>query len=556
MCLSAIPPPGLILQTLVLRVKPVPTGFYRGVMNFWYWYLLSAAALSFSGYVILNLLLTAALAGLVHFQARFAASKSGAVTGLKAAALAAAALALLWRESFLPSTSTIISFLANSSTRPSARYILEFLWQSANLPMIFAGIALLALVFFVSRKKPMLLTMSVYSVLAAAWLMQPRQSTAGMGDFTPEAFYHAESGRRVAFSPPANKVAPFDILIIHICSLSWKDLKDADFDIVPFFSKFDYVFTDFSAACTYSGPAAMRVLRAACGQVPQPQLLKPAPAGCYLMDDLRAGGFKTFTMFTHDGSYADFSNVVQKYGHADAPLGIDGLPVEYVMFNGKEMYADNAALHKFWEARSASPAPRAALYYNTANLHIGTHKPGVSRGVDDAVDYKERMTALTAQLEEFFSEVERSGRNAVVLFVPEHGAGLTGTKMQAKDVRDIPIPPIATVPVAVKLIGKSFYPGAGPQVITKPVSMLALAWLMAEFLRNNPYTKYARKPETVAAEIPGTDFMAENEYTAVKRVGLGYFYRLKEGKWAPLPVYADLPPGTIPAPGDFMRKVR
>jgi len=522
-------------------------------MNIWYWYLLAAAALSFSGYITLNIFLTAAIAVIVHLQGRFVVSKNGAVAGLKAAALAAAALALLWRGSFLPPASTVISFLATPNMRPSAGYLLEFLRHSVNLPMIFAGIVLLALVYFLSSRRPILLSLSAYLIFGLAWLLQPRQSTAGMGGFTPEAFYSSESGRKVAFPPPAGKEAPFDIFIIHICSLSWKDLKDADFDILPFFSKFNYVFTDFGAACTYSGPAALRVLRAACGQVPQPQLLEPAPAGCYLMDDLRAGGYKTYTMFSHDGSYADFSNVVEKYGHADAPLGIDGLPVEYEMFDGKKLYADDAALHKFWEARSASQAPRAALYYNTVNLHIGTHKPGVPRKSDEA-DYKERLAALTAQLEKFFSEVERSGRSAVVLFVPEHGAALTGTKMQGKDVREIPIPPIGTVPVAVKLIGKSFYPGAGPQVITKPASMQALAWLLAEFLRHNPYTRSARKPETVAAEVPGTDYMAENENSAVKRVGQGYFYRLKEDKWAPLPVYADLPPGTIPAPGDFRRK--
>jgi hypothetical protein len=161
---------------------------------------------------------------------------------------------------------------------------------------------------------------------------------------------------------------------------------------------------------------------------------------------------------------------------------------------------------------------------------------------------------MTAELKDFFSEVERSGRKAVVVFVPEHGAALTGTKMQAKDVREIPIPPIATLPVAVKLIGKGFYAAQpGPQVITKPASLQALAWLIAEFLRHNPYNRDARKPELIASEIPVTDFMAENENAAVMRAGLGYIYRQKDGNWSPLPSYAGIAPGTIPSPLDFKR---
>jgi len=523
-------------------------------MIFWYWFVLATAALSFTGYITLNIVLTVGLAIAAHFVFYISSSSKNILfTGLKAA-VAAAAMALLLRESYLPPVKTIVDFLANPQTRPSAEYLWEFARQSVNFKMLLAGAMLFAAVFLASRKKIILLSISVYSILIAAWIMLPAQNISGLENASPEAFYKHESSRVVKFSAPAKDTPPFDVIILHICSLSWKDIKDARFDIMPFFSKFDYVFTDFSAACSYSGPAALRVLKSPCGQLPHPLLYTDAPANCYLMDNLRAFDFKTYTMFNHDGKYAGFNASVPEYGHADAPLGITGLPVAYEMFDGTPMFADNAVLHKFWGIREDSKAARVALYYNTANLHIGTHKPNAARDPDDAASYSQRLGEMTTQMEEFFSEIEKSGRNAVVIFIPEHGAALTGTKMQPKDVREIPLPHITILPVAVKIIGKSFYENeANPKVITKPASMQALAWLIAEFLRNNPYSKDARKPETIASEIPETDFMAENENAAVMKVGLGYIYRQKNNPWLPLPNYAGIQPGEIPSPKDFKR---
>ncbi len=524
-------------------------------MSVWYWYVLAAAALSFTGYITLNILLTVLLAAMVHIQFHFLASEKRVFTGLKAALTAGAALALLWRESFLPPASTLASFLANPVTRPSAEYIVEFMRQSLNVPMLAAAIILFAAVCLVRRKKPAQLAFSVYLLFTAAWIMQPKQAVS-LGGATPESFFKKERARVVEFPEPGPDAVPFDVIILHICSLYWKDIKDSGYDILPFFSKFDYVFTNFSSASGYSKLATLHVLKSPCGQLPVSQIFENSPAGCYLMDDLRGIGYKTFTMLSHDGKYDDFDTEVQKYGHADKPLGIAGLPVEYHMFDGTLLYADKAALEKFWNARQASSAPRAAVYYNTVNLHIGTHKAGGYRGPDDAASYGERLAEMTGELEEFFSEVEKSGRSAVVVFVPEHGAALTGTKMQAKDVREIPLPPITIVPAAVKLIGKVFYADRELQVITKPASLQALAWLMAEFLRNNPYTKDARKPETVAAEIPVTELLAENYNSAVMRAGPGYIFRQKGSDWAPLPAYAGIPPGTIPSPGDFKPAAR
>ena len=88
-------------------------------------------------------------------------------------------------------------------------------------------------------------------------------------------------------------------------------------------------------------------------------------------------------------------------------------------------------------------------------------------------------------------------------------------------------------------------------MITRPASLQALPWLISEFLRHNPYTPAARRPEAVAADIPVTGFLAENSDAAVMRSGLGYIYKQPGRNWAPLPSYAGIPPGAIPQPGAF-----
>jgi hypothetical protein len=110
------------------------------------------------------------------------------------------------------------------------------------------------------------------------------------------------------------------------------------------------------------------------------------------------------------------------------------------------------------------------------------------------------------------------------------------------------------VPVAVRVIGKTLRARApAPTVVTKPASLQALAWLVAEFLRHDPYGPDARSPDAVAADIPATGFMAEDANAAVMRLRGGFIYRMQDGDWKPLPESALTPPGTIPAPEEFRR---
>jgi len=83
------------------------------------------------------------------------------------------------------------------------------------------------------------------------------------------AFHSAESGRRVSFGPMSTDAeAQFDIIVLHICSLSWDDMNATEARSHPLLSRFDYLFENFNSATSYSNPAAIRLLRASCGQQP------------------------------------------------------------------------------------------------------------------------------------------------------------------------------------------------------------------------------------------------------------------------------------------------
>ncbi|MGQ7156325.1 cellulose biosynthesis protein BcsG, partial [Escherichia coli] len=98
-------------------------------------------------------------------------------------------------------------------------------------------------------------------------------------------FYNAEAKRKSTFpsSLPAD-AQPFELLVINICSLSWSDIEAAGLMSHPLWSHFDIEFKNFNSATSYSGPAAIRLLRASCGQTSHTNLYQPANNDCYLFD--------------------------------------------------------------------------------------------------------------------------------------------------------------------------------------------------------------------------------------------------------------------------------
>jgi cellulose synthase operon protein YhjU len=156
----------------------------------------------------------------------------------------------------------------------------------------------------------------------------PAGTSAASGDIPPQtepptsanltnwlnAFYAAEQKRKTPFPDqlPAD-AQPFDLLVINICSLSWSDIEAAGLMDHPLWKHFDIVFKNFNSATSYSGPAAVRLLRASCGQLSHSNLYQPSGSDCYLFENLAKLGFTQQLMLGHNGQFGDFLKELRRW---------------------------------------------------------------------------------------------------------------------------------------------------------------------------------------------------------------------------------------------------
>lgn len=344
-------------------------------------------------------------------------------------------------------------------------------------------------------------------------------------------FYRSEATRQVNFGKPADGDAPFDIIFLQICSLAWDDLDFVGDGQPPLFNKLDLVFRNFSSGASYSGPAAIRLLRASCGQRPHAALYGAAPAQCFVMRELEQAGFQTQFLMNHDGHFGGFIADVQQRGQmSQPPFPIGDTPVYLKAFDETPIRDDYAVLEKWWKSRLGSPVQRVGLYYNTISLHDGNHYPGAGPGAS-LKTYKPRLEKLLADVDRFLNLLASSGRHVAVVFVPEHGAGLRGDRIQIAGLREIPTPRISLVPVGVKLIGSTRSQTA-PLVIDKPSSYLALSKMLANFIARDPFANNSPAIGDYLNDLPQTEFAAENGDVLIFRYSGRYYLHNKGEDWS------------------------
>lgn len=473
-----------------------------------------------------------------------------------------AGIALLYHDSWLPPIARTLS-QADNLRQFDAAYLLELLGRFVNLPVVFTLLAMLAIYILLSRK----LRMSSFAIAAillvppglklTALMQQPAGSDdklvhaaaaspvpAAAGTEAPASgdqlsgilanFYQQQAARKVSFSAPNDGKAPYDLVFLHICSLAWDDMADVGLKNHPLMNRFDVRFDNFSSAASYSGPAAIRVLRSTCGQTRHEDLYRKAAPECYLFNQLQQAGFTPEYLMNHDGHFGGFINDVRVNGGMPAALDdITGVPVAMHAFDGSEVYDDYAELSRWWQQRLNKPDTHVALYYNTMSLHDG-NKLADRRSPGAVESYRLRLTKLLDDVDRFFQLIAASGKRVVVVFVPEHGAALRGDKLQISGLREIPSPAIGLVPVGIKLFGLP--PAAlAPQVINAPSSYLALSQLLATFNDNNPYEAPALNLADYVRDLPQTEFVAENEGTVVMRQAGRYMMRNPDLSWTEYP---------------------
>lgn len=348
-------------------------------------------------------------------------------------------------------------------------------------------------------------------------------------------FYTAESTRRVEFKPPITGSPPFDLLLINVCSLAWDDIDSVGLRDNPLFQQMDVVFDNFNSVTSYSGPAAIRLLRASCGQSSHTALYNTPPEQCLLFEELSKLGFASEVMLNHTGAFEGFIDRVRSQGSLPAPaVDIHRLKNPIISFEGLPIWRDGEVLDKWWKHRESESQSRVALFYNTITLHDGNRMLAAD-GSSKSADYKVRAQMLLSDLSGFIKQLEQSGRRVVVVIVPEHGASLHGDRMQIPGMREIPSPSITHVPVGIKLVGMGASPRTRPLHISEPSSFLALSEIISRL-----YVAQAQPQgldlTTLLTGLPQTPVVSENAGTVVLEYAGRPYVRIKEnGAWLPYP---------------------
>ncbi|KVT37542.1 cellulose biosynthesis protein BcsG [Burkholderia multivorans] len=514
-------------------------------MTFWNLYFILKFALFATGHLqpmwAANLVFALALAASAPLRSRVARI-------VRQLAAVAIAVPLLARELHAPPLARLAEAAREVATF-RADYWLEILPRLLP-PMLLLTVAGVLIVYFVVNRWLRVATFVIAALIAmplwqagSGWATRVAQATTAQGGAATAAragqpedynaalatFRAQESQRQVAFghlgSDPA---AQFDVIVVHVCSLSWDDLDAAKLRNHPMLSRFDYLFTNFSTAASYSGPAAIRVLRASCGQEAHADLYKPAPQQCHLFAQLASAGYTVQSLLNHDGHFDNFLQVIRdNIGVPGAPLvSNEAAPVAMHAFDGSAIKDDYATLAN-WYAQRASVAGPVALYYNTISLHDGNRVVGSALTSIDS--YPQRAAKLMSDVDRLADLIAQSGRRAVIVFVPEHGAALRGDRNQVAGLREIPTPRIVHGPVGVRLVGFAGDHGT-TTVIDQPTSFLALAQLLSNLVSNSPFKPGVTLAQ-YAADLPRTRMIGENEGTVTMQTAAGYAVKTPDGVW-------------------------
>ncbi|MDO8350963.1 MAG: cellulose biosynthesis protein BcsG [Gallionella sp.] len=458
-----------------------------------------------------------------------------------------AALTLLYYDTWLPPISSVVS-QASSLYDFKFSYLVELISRFISLPVIAVLLTVCLSYWIVSYR--LRVGALVISCLAALYLFEypvpnlvseparsVEQSTAAYSlkpdmDKVEQTFFENEAQRSIWLPIPQADAVPFDVLFIQVCSLSWDDVRYADLDQHPLWRRFDILLTKFNSATSYSGPAAIRLLRAPCGQPKHTSMYLPADDNCYLMDNLSNSGFETNFALNHTGRFDDFLGTVKAHGHLTvAPMTLNGLDVAQRAFDDAPVYDDLKVLNRWLETRQKSASSRVALFYNTVSLHDGNHLLGTESLQDTSPNtlqtYRNRLRTFLDEMEQFMQSLEKSGRRALIVMVPEHGGAIRGDSRQISGLREIPTPAITLVPVGIKVIGGNIQRAGETLLIDQATSYLAISHIVARMLEDSPFSRDTFAPSAYVADLPTTQFVAQTQSaTVIEESGRLY---LKQG---------------------------
>ncbi|MGE9552937.1 cellulose biosynthesis protein BcsG [Erwinia amylovora] len=475
---------------------------------------------------------------------------------------------LFWHDTWLPGPESIMS-QGGQLAGFSAAYLLDLANRFINWQMIGTAFVMLVIYLFVAQW----IRISVLVSLGLLWInvvniAGPSLSLLPTKEITPQAalnnasqsnnvaeaanasdqsapptsanltawlnkFYESEKQRVTHFpdSLPAES-APFDILVINICSLSWSDLDVVQLRDHPLWKHFDIVLSNYNSATGYSGPAGIRLLRASCGQTSHSDLYKPVDQRCYLFDNLAKLGFKEELMMDHTGVFGNYLKELRDDGNLQAPLmSQTGIKPAWTSFDSSPVLNDGEVMQRWLDDRQKSADTRSATFYNLIPLHDGTRELGSTK----TAPWQPRAKQLFDRLDTFLTNLDKSGRRVMVVVVPEHGAALQGDKMQMSGLRDIPSPNITHVPVGIKFVGMKAPHQGQPLNVDAPTSLLAISELVSRVVDGQVFNAANVNMSVLTQNLPQSQVVSENDNAVVMMYQGKPWIRLNGGDWVAYP---------------------
>ncbi|MCL9773974.1 cellulose biosynthesis protein BcsG [Vibrio methylphosphonaticus] len=341
-------------------------------------------------------------------------------------------------------------------------------------------------------------------------------------------FFSLQSSLTSSLSSIENITPNYDILFINICSLSWDDLEFSGNIDHPLFEELDIVFNKFNSATSYSGPAVLRILRANCGQQSHAALFdNKLTKQCSLFDELHRLGFEKEVLMNHDGKFDGFNkHIASNIGPFTAAVNVDEMQPSQYAFDGTKIYSDQEVLSKWNSINHDKPT---VTLYNTISIHDGNRVIGESGS--RLVTYKRQQAKLLDELYAFFQNLTASGRNVVVVLLPEHGAAVRGDRMQISGMREIPTKAITSVPVGVKFFGNATIVEQQQITVDTPVSFLAISDLIANIASSGIYQGESVTLNSLIENLPQTPVVSQNQGTTMLEVDGKQFYSFDETSW-------------------------
>jgi cellulose synthase operon protein YhjU len=448
------------------------------------------------------------------------------------------ALALLYYDSWLPDIGRLIT-QTSQLTDFSWAYMLELSGRFFSWEAIGVLVAISLAYWIISRRirAGVLVVCSMLMVWGwqnAALFSSDKAAVNATLDMDKvlQDFFNKETQRSVLFVTPQADAIPFDVIFIHVCSLSWDDVLAVGLDDHPLWQRFDILLKKFNSAASYSGPAAIHFMRAKCGQTEHGGMYTTVADKCYLMNSLQLSGFEPNLVLNHNGKFDDFLGQLKKHGRLSAlPMSLEGLDVAQYAFDKSPVYDDFSVLDRWLQTRQTSASSRVAMYYNTVSMHDGNHVSGADASPDTLVNYKNRLSKFLDETDRFLQKLEASGRRAVVVMVPEHGAAFRGDTRQVAGLREIPTPSISLVPVGIKMVGGGVQREGDALTIDQPTSYLAISHIIERTLEQSPFANGHFRSADYVQNYPSTRFVSQNETVTVAESEGRYYLSRGATRW-------------------------